>query len=320
MIQLVSAVLFAVVASRHFHVMAAPLDHSKRDLVISGRDADKGEFPFFVSGIGCGGTLIHEDIVLTAAHCSADGYFAFDKFVQIGGTISPRRNDIEDLDGEIIPTVCVLNHPQYTFDAIADDIALVKLARPSAGPLIELNFDASVPTENHTVTAIGNGIFGYGAAIPGQTSPPKYPDVLQVLSPLYIQSEQTCVSNVPFYNMSLHLCTNDNDPATTVCQGDSGGPIVTEDGVQVGLLSFGASDPITNECSGDLPVFWTNVAAYESFIKEAICGTSFWLRFCPNIAYFLCLFLIAFSLFLCTKRSRTIHLQIVQKTMIHLYS
>lgn len=253
-------ILGVTVVSLHAHV------------VIEGRDADAGEFPFFAAGEGCGGTLIYEDIVLTAAHCTADGAFAFDEFAQIGGKISPWQNDIEDLDGEIIPTVCAVDHPRYKDVGTGFDIALVKLARPSTRPLIELNFDVSVPSIHQKVTAVGNGIYGDGEPISLQTSSPEYVEVLQVLTPIFIQPYPTCRFNSPFFNVDFHLCTNDDDPMTNTCQGEGGGPIITEDGVQVGLLSFGSRDPIGNECFGVRPRQWTNIAKFESFIKMGICG------------------------------------------------
>jgi trypsin len=263
-------VVGAMVWSLHTLVMAAHHPDEMRDLIIGGRDANIGEFPFFVAGFGCGGTLIHEDIVLTAAHCNEVGIFT--TTVQIGGTINPL---LGIPDGEIIPTVCILNHPDYVpiLDGMGrNDIALIKLARPSSAPLVELNFDRTVPIVNEIVTAIGYGISGY-ERIPDEPSIPLNPLVLQVLSPQFIQSENTCRAGDPEeYDAKFHLCINDNDPYTTICQGDSGGPILTEDGAQVGIASYATINTVTGECLLDSPTYWTKVSKFESFIKEGICG------------------------------------------------
>jgi secreted trypsin-like serine protease len=268
----VSAILGVSIAFRLCHV-TAKLHDSIRDLIIEGRDANPGEFPSFVAGLGCGGTLIHEDIVLTAAHCNVQ----FKTIVQVGGTINP---SLYSPDGEIISPVCLLKHPKYVqvsndngLAFVNNDIALVKLARPSTAPLVELNFDPSIPSVHDTVTAIGYGISGY-KRLPGQTSEPKNPDILQVLSPLSVQSVDVCSVNSPdVYRADSQLCVNDDDPVSTVCLGDSGGPIFAENGVQVGLLSFSYFKPDdTHECDGSKPTYWTSIAKYKSFIKEGICG------------------------------------------------
>jgi secreted trypsin-like serine protease len=267
-----NGVLVAILAPFHGNVIAASNDQI-RDLIIDGEDATEGEFPSFAAGIGCGGTLIHEDIVLTAAHCNANGIFAFDDFVQIGGTISTWLHDVVDLDGEIIPTVCTVNHPKFIPESISKgyDIAFVKLARPSNAPLIELNFDQAAPMMYENVTTLGYGVSGYEEPLQGDETTFINPDILQVLSPLFVQSMEVCSSGHGDFNEDFHLCTNDFDPDSTTCNGDSGGPMLSENGVQFGILSFGNFSDM-GECLGNTPDYWTNVAKFEAFIKEAICG------------------------------------------------
>ena len=278
----VSLASFSALAFLQSHWMVAAMTNEEketRNLIIGGENAQPGEFPFFAAGVGCGGSLIHEDIVLTAAHCS-DNLTPFGDLVQIGGTISPFvNNSTELLDGEIIPTVCVLNHPDYVPLAPGmgrADIALVKLARPSNNSKpIELNFDVNVPLVNESVTTVGYGISTY-TVLPRQNSTGIFPENLQVFKRFRIQSEDVCRFIDPEdFSPDSHLCANDNDPVSTTCPGDSGGPLLTEDGVQVGVVSYVFFDPATGECNGFLPNYHTNVAKFKSFIENGICGTCF---------------------------------------------
>ena len=40
--------------------------------IVGGENAEAGEFPFFVQWMGCGASLVWEDILLTAAHVSSE--------------------------------------------------------------------------------------------------------------------------------------------------------------------------------------------------------------------------------------------------------
>ena len=48
--------------------------------IVGGNNAQQGAYPFFVQGNGCGGSLVWDDVVLTAAHCQG----AFDGSVLVG--------------------------------------------------------------------------------------------------------------------------------------------------------------------------------------------------------------------------------------------
>ena len=80
---------------------------------------------------------------------------------------------------------------------------------------------------------------------------------------IHCQSETACRTgerNFGHYSPDYLLCIDDKDPVTTDCRADSGGPIfmsIQEDWLQVGVLVYGPNFPITGECRGDRPSYYT---------------------------------------------------------------
>ena len=113
-----------------------------------GAGSQEAEYPFYVHSIPsfvCGGTLIHQDIILTAAQCSG----SFINGVVVGGI------RLDGSDGRLMHIESEAVHPEY--DSITGDnnIMLVKLAQTTNASVVVLNFDDQVPIAGEALTTVG---------------------------------------------------------------------------------------------------------------------------------------------------------------------
>jgi trypsin len=226
-------------------------DNSTDPRIVGGTPASPGDYPFHVNSIDdliCGGTLIYEDIVLTAAHC-AEGYLTE---VNIGATM---------LDGtdaaEVISVDMLLLHPYYDDTTLVNDIMLVKLLTPSSSPVVALNFDPAVPAIDEVVTVIGFGDTSDG----GDLS-----DVLLMVD-IDVYADQSCANLYGNFDPDTMICAGTESGGRDSCQGDSGGPLLTSTNVQIGIVSNGDGCGLP-----DTPSIYTDVSAFRSFIRQGICG------------------------------------------------
>mmetsp|Transcript_16360 Transcript_16360/g.39956 ORF Transcript_16360/g.39956 Transcript_16360/m.39956 type:complete len:413 (+) Transcript_16360:1-1239(+) len=246
--------------------------------VVGGTNAQPGEFPFFVQWTGCGASLIHEDIVLTAAHCSP-----IDSDDVIVGAYSKYQTEGSPINSVERKIVERRIHKSYDASAILNDFMVMKLDRTVDLPSVRLNTEADEPADGDTVTVIGLGstrgrrdtVFNTF-----QEDGDEDEDEDEVLA-RNLKLQKVDIEVIPYdecngstmYNGLIKddamLCAGDRQGGKDACFGDSGAPLFEVDNgayTQIGVVSFGAG------CARpDRPGVYSRVSSAYDWIHEQIC-------------------------------------------------
>jgi secreted trypsin-like serine protease len=148
------SLFYSVDASRHTDSGQKPRRSLQKEArIVGGTPAEVGEFPSFVWTAGsqiCGGSVIWDDIVLTAAHCA--GFFIERGIIYNGVMLNGGAGELfRGVDAE-------LPHPDYNItQQDANDIMLVKTNGALGLPLQELNFDSNFPESGVPAVVAGFG-------------------------------------------------------------------------------------------------------------------------------------------------------------------
>ncbi|XP_066108728.1 serine protease 38 [Saccopteryx bilineata] len=207
--------------------------------ILEGEDAPEKKWPWQVSvhygGFHiCGGSIISEYWILSAAHCfgRTRNTEAFDMYVGLVDLqVAASHTQWFEVNKVILHDTYALHHP------IGGDVALVQLKTrivfsDSVLPVCIATPDVNL--QNHTCWATGWGLI----SPKGDTS--NYLQEIQV--PLIPFTLCQLLYGQTSYIQPDMMCAGDLRNMKTVCEGDSGGPLVCEFNriwVQIGIVSWG---------------------------------------------------------------------------------
>jgi hypothetical protein len=231
--------------------------------ITGGTTASISDFPwqvYLISGeFLCGGTIIAENWILTAAHCTKNSFGnpipAASMSVKVGAN-NPRNAN----EGQKYNVSEVIVHESYDAGSHENDIALLKLQQP-------VNYPNAVP-----VKLITSEDVAYGATDPGVMSwvtgwglihvnPNNFPTSLQkVQLPIVSNAQASLVwHSIPVTDIMAGYLNGNKD----ACSGDSGGPLivpVVDEYKVAGIVSWGSSN--CNTYGG-----YTRVSYFENWIR-----------------------------------------------------
>ncbi|XP_057621918.1 trypsin-4-like [Chionomys nivalis] len=235
-------------------VGAAVAFRGDNDKIAGGYTCQKNSVPYQVSlNSGyhfCGGALITDQWVVSAAHCSQSRFQ-----VRLG------EHNINVAEGteQYVTASKIIKHPSFSSSTLNNDIMLIKLASP-----VTLNDKVATVSLPTSCAAAGTQclISGWGNTL---SSGVNNPNLLQCLNAT-ILPHTTCQSTYPGQITSNMICFDYMEGGKGPCQGDSGGPVVCNGQLQ-GIISRGYGCAQKN-----LRDVYTMVCNYVTWIKNIIAA------------------------------------------------
>uniref|UniRef100_A0A4X1SHW1 Coagulation factor IX n=2 Tax=Sus scrofa TaxID=9823 RepID=A0A4X1SHW1_PIG len=230
--------------------------------IVGGENAKPGQFPWQVLLNGkidafCGGSIINEKWVVTAAHCIEPGV----KITVVAGEYNTEETEPTEQRRNVIRAI-----PHHSYNATVNkyshDIALLELDEPLTLNSYVTPICIADKEYTNIFLKFGSGyVSGWGRVFNRGRSA----TILQYLK-VPLVDRATCLRSTKFTIYSNMFCAGFHEGGKDSCQGDSGGPHVTEvEGTSflTGIISWGEECAVKGKYG-----IYTKVSRYVNWIKE----------------------------------------------------
>ncbi|EGQ7642426.1 trypsin-like serine protease [Vibrio cholerae] len=254
-----------------FQFSASGTESGVSSRIIGGEQATAGEWPYMValttrdkSFVWCGGSLLNERYVLTAAHC-------VDKKDPSTMDVIVGAYDMDNISAaERIRVKQIYVHQDYAYASGGNDIAVLELE--SAPRLTQFTSIATAADFNR----INNGdlltVIGFGTRKEENGVKSDAPTKLHQVDVPFVQIEE-CRTKGGSYARQGDGVFCAGTAGKDSCSGDSGGPVFfrTNHGLtQMGVVSWG------DGCGrSDKPGVYTKLSAFDTWLNDQQLGLSY---------------------------------------------
>ncbi|XP_058457217.1 brachyurin-like [Malaya genurostris] len=237
--------------------------------IVNGEEAQPGQFPyqalvlsFFENGNSglCGGTLLTQNFVMTAAHCVVIGSLATHGTVILG---AHNRQIVEETQ-QRIDFASINVHANYSASLLRNDIATIQLATPAVFNAVVQPIDLPAISDDRTFAGLTGIISGFGRTS-DETGSPASDVVMYTSNPIVTNADCQSAWNAILIQ-AQNICLS-GEGGRSVCNGDSGGPLAVRENdrsLQVGISSFVHS----SGCASGIPAAFVRVTHYLTWIRE----------------------------------------------------
>uniref|UniRef100_A0A4W6BM43 trypsin n=1 Tax=Lates calcarifer TaxID=8187 RepID=A0A4W6BM43_LATCA len=169
----------------------------------------------------CGGSLVNENWVVSAAHC----YMS-----RIEVRMGEHNIGVSESSEQYISASRIIRHPYFNRYTLENDIMLLKLSKPAT--LNQYVQPVALPTSCAPAGTMCK-VSGWGNTMSSTADSNK----LQCLN-IPILSDEDCNNSYPGMIDNTMFCAGYLEGGKDSCQGDSGGPVVCNGELQ-GVVSWG---------------------------------------------------------------------------------